>query len=193
VTYAAITADPPWHEPGGHNRGSNDKYDTLDRADILEAMVRAPEWRPAENCHLYLWTTVTSLLSGVWLMDALGFRYVTHGVWVKSKDDDLFDDAFDISLGQYFRIAHELFLFGVRGKGFAVRSEARSIPSVLVAPVPRENGRRVHSRKPEKFFDMVERRTVGARLEMFARTRRPGWDAFGNELDAQQPIATQET
>lgn len=198
--YAAICADPPWHEPGGHNRGSNDKYDTLDRAGILEVMVRAPEWRPAENCHLYLWTTVTSLLDGVWLMDALGFRYVTHGVWVKSKDDDLFDDAlsFDISLGQYFRIAHEIFLFGVRGKGFAVRSEARSIPSVLVAPVPRAtsssggNGRRIHSRKPEKFFDMVERRTVGPRLEMFARTRRPGWSAFGNELPAQEAPTTQE-
>jgi N6-adenosine-specific RNA methylase IME4 len=192
MTYAAITADPAWHEPGGHGRGSDDQYDTLDRAGLLAAMVRAPEWKPAENCHLYLWTTMTSLVDGLWLMDGLGFRYVTHGVWVKSKAD-LAGTAFDISLGQYFRGAHEVFLFGVRGRGFAVRSEAKDIPSVIVAPVPRENGRRVHSRKPDKFFDMVERRTLGARLEMFARTRRPGWDAWGNELDAHDNQPAQET
>lgn len=185
--YAAIAVDPPWHEPGGHGRGSDDQYNTLDRAGILAAMVRAPEWRPADDCHLYLWTTMTSLLDGVWLMDALGFRYVTHGVWVKAKEGELFGGSFDISLGQYFRGAHELFLFGVRGRGFAVRSEARDIPSVITAPVPREGGRKIHSRKPDKFYDMVERRTVGARLEMFARVARPGWDAWGDEA----PVATE--
>lgn len=39
-----------------------------------------------------------------------------------------------------------------------------------------------HSEKPAAFFDLVERVSPGPYLEMFARTRRDGWDAFGNEV-----------
>lgn len=184
--YAAIAADPPWHEPGGCGRGADDHYDTIkDRADILRVMVSAPCWRPASDCHLYLWTTMTSLLDGLWLVDALGFRYVTHAVWVKTKAPDLATSADpDMGLGQYFRGSHELVLFGVRGKGFAVRSEDRAIPSWFSAPVPRDrggDGKKIHSRKPEKFYDLIERRTVGERLEMFSRVARPGWAIWGDQ------------
>lgn len=191
-TFAAIAADPPWHEPGGCGRGADDHYDTIkDRSDILRAMVTAPCWRPAANAHLYLWTTMTSLLDGLWVVDALGFRYVTHAMWVKTKAPDLASAAEvepDMGLGQYFRGSHEVVLFGVRGKGFAVRSEDKSIPSWFAAPVPRERGgegKKIHSRKPDKFYEIVERRTIGARLEMFSRVARPGWEIWGDEAPAQ--------
>lgn len=41
-----------------------------------------------------------------------------------------------------------------------------------------------HSAKPKEFFDLVERVSPGPYLEMFARVRRPGWDAWGNEIPA---------
>ena len=40
-----------------------------------------------------------------------------------------------------------------------------------------------HSEKPEQFFDLVENVSPGPYLEMFARRRRAGWDAHGNEIE----------
>lgn len=41
---------------------------------------------------------------------------------------------------------------------------------------------RRHSEKPQAFFNIVERMYGGPRLELFARDRRLGWDALGDEL-----------
>jgi N6-adenosine-specific RNA methylase IME4 len=193
MTFTGIVWDCPWHEPGGHNRGADDRYATMDRAEILATILRCPVYEPAENCHGYMWTTMTSLLDGIWVLDGLGFRYVTHSVWIKTRADDLAtigEPQPDMGLGQYFRGAHELVLFGVRGKGFAVRSEDRTIPSWFAAPVPRERdgeGRKIHSRKPQKFFEMVDRRTVGPKLSMFERVARgEQWTAWGDQAPAAE-------
>ena len=189
--YSTIFADPAWNEPGGCGRGADDHYETSERHDLLKSMVSAPCWRPARDSHMWIATTMTSLPDGLWLMDALGFEYKTHIVWVKSEGDvDLVGELkLTIGLGQYFRGAHELILFGTRGKGFAVRTEAKNIPSVIIAPVPRENGKRVHSRKPEKLYQMIEARSMGPKLEMFARAVRPGWSGWRHGY----PVADVET
>lgn len=46
-----------------------------------------------------------------------------------------------------------------------------------------------HSAKPAAFFELVERVSPGPYLEMFARERRPGWFAFGNEVHSDVEIA----
>lgn len=182
-TFATTAMDPPWHEPGGCDRGSDDQYETHDRHDILAAIVSANCWAPAKDAHLWMWTTMTSLLDGIWLMDALGFTYKTHGIWVKSDGVDLVGDLkLTIGLGQYLRGAHEIYLLGTRGRGFAVRTDLMNIPSVMVAPVPRdEKNKRIHSAKPEAFYKMVEARSRGPYLEMFSRKRREGWHGWGRE------------
>ena len=44
--------------------------------------------------------------------------------------------------------------------------------------------RREHSRKPDEVADAIVRLCGDLpRIELFARTRRPGWDAWGNEVD----------
>jgi N6-adenosine-specific RNA methylase IME4 len=40
-----------------------------------------------------------------------------------------------------------------------------------------------HSEKPGEFFALVESVSPGPFFEMFARRRRPGWDAMGDQLD----------
>ena len=101
-------------------------------------------------------------------MGALGFQYKTNVVWTK---------AGRIGLGQYFRGQHELLLFGVLGKGYNVKTDDRSIGSWVHA----KRGR--HSQKPADFYDMIERRTVGPYLEIFARSHRQGWMAWGNQIE----------
>jgi N6-adenosine-specific RNA methylase IME4 len=42
---------------------------------------------------------------------------------------------------------------------------------------------RVHSKKPEEFYDLVESLCPQPKkLEMFARSRREGWEAYGLEI-----------
>jgi len=42
-----------------------------------------------------------------------------------------------------------------------------------------------HSEKPEVFYELIERMyPERSKLELFARRRRPGWSAWGNEVDA---------
>ncbi len=56
------------------------------------------------------------------------------------------------------------------------RAEARQ-DSVIEAP------RRGHSEKPEEGFAVIEKSYPEfPRLELFARSQRPGWTAWGNEL-----------
>jgi len=42
---------------------------------------------------------------------------------------------------------------------------------------------RQHSRKPEAFYALVERTCPGAKLEMFARERREGFEPWGAEVE----------
>lgn len=46
---------------------------------------------------------------------------------------------------------------------------------------------RRHSEKPELVYDLIELSFLGPRLELFARRRRQGWDAWGDQVsDAYQ-------
>jgi N6-adenosine-specific RNA methylase IME4 len=47
-----------------------------------------------------------------------------------------------------------------------------------------------HSTKPEFFQDVIELVSDAPRLEMFARRRRLGWSAFGNECNADVTLVT---
>lgn len=173
--YATILADPPWLEQGGGKckRGADKHYALLRTRDIPSAMMSAPQWQPAPNAHLYLWTTNAFLPDALFVMRALGFRYVTNVAWVKEREGKV-----QTGLGQYFRGGHELLLFGVRGSGKSVCTEVRNIPSVIKAP------RGEHSRKPDAFYEMIEARSTGPYLEMFARGKREGWKRFGLEAAA---------
>lgn len=165
VSYHCILADPPWLERGGGQsvRGAQRHYSLLHTPDIIRTIVRSEVWRPHANAHLWLWVTNNFLAHGLSVVDALGFRYVTNAVWVKDR----------MGLGQYLRGQHELLLFCVRGR---LPSLTRRCSTVIVAP----RGR--HSAKPEAAYELVEQVSPGPRLELFARTKRDGWDAFGDEL-----------
>jgi len=47
--------------------------------------------------------------------------------------------------------------------------------------------RREHSRKPDEIYSRIESLVAGPYLEMFARQKWRGWDAWGNEIDKFQP------
>ena len=171
MMFRTILMDPPWHERGGGKikRGADKHYPLLKTKEILPVVFQCEHWKSiAPNSHLFMWVTNNFLADGLWLMDALNYRYVTNLVWMKEK----------IGLGQYFRGQHEILLFGTRGrKPTEPRTERKDIPSVIQA----RKGR--HSAKPEESYTIIEERSRGPYLELFSRNNREGWTRWGNEIE----------
>lgn len=178
--YRCFLADPPWNERGGGKikRGAQRHYNLIKKtSDIIDVMKACPLLDLADDAHGYVWVTNNFLKAGIEVLEAMGFSYVSNVVWAKKQ----------YGIGRYFRGKHEILLFGVRGNGFdpRVMSKRRDLPSCLVVDHPRkEKGTRIHSKKPDAFYELIEARTHGPRLEMFARSGREGWDSFGDQLAA---------
>jgi N6-adenosine-specific RNA methylase IME4 len=176
--YHTVLIDPPWNETGGGKikRGADRHYPLLKTKDIPNVIRDSGVFNPADNCHLYLWVTNNFLPDGLWVMEQLGFRYVTMLTWAKVKSDVWSGPRPQIGLGQYFRGSTEHMLFGVRGTLPAVEKGC----TLVMAPRTR------HSQKPVEAYRLIETVSPAPRLEMFARAQRDGWDAWGNEV----PCAT---
>lgn len=165
--YRTIVADPPWNERGGGEckRGADRHYDLLKTGEIPEVMTSADCWNPADDCHLYLWATNNYLEDALWVVDELGFEYITCLTWAKPS----------FGLGYYFRGQTEQLLFC----RFEETQQTEGTHSTLIEAPKGED-----SEKPEKVYDMIEEASGGPRLEMFAREEREGWDVWGNEVES---------
>lgn len=164
--YDLILADPPWrydHQSTPAMRAVENHYPTMGQDELRALPVPA-----APACALFMWATAPKLAEAVALIDAWGFEFVTCAVWVKDR----------IGTGYWFRQRHELLLVAKRGAMSPPEPSARP-DSVIEAP----RGR--HSEKPRTVYERLERMFPHAtRLEMFARSPQPGWDAWGNEVAA---------
>ena len=172
MSFRTVVLDPPWNESGGGRikRGADKHYPLLKSADMPAVIKGCPHWTDIEvDAHMYMWVTNTFLPDGLWLMGQLGFTYKTNVVWVKQR----------IGLGQYFRGQHELCLFGAKGNSYAVRTGDKTISSVVKA----DRGK--HSKKPDVFLELVEKRSNGPYLEVFARRVRENWTCWGNEVGGE--------
>ena len=75
-----------------------------------------------------------------------------------------------MGLGSYFRSSTEHCLFALRGN---TSTRVKDIATHLMAPVA------THSEKPAEFFTIAERASYPPYLEVFSRTERPNWAAWG--------------
>jgi N6-adenosine-specific RNA methylase IME4 len=161
--FDVIYSDPPWRYEFAEsdNRAIENHYPTMDLQDICD--LRPPAF---DNAVLFLWATATKIDEALEVMAAWGFTYKTSMVWVKDK----------IGMGYYVRNQHELLLIGKRGEIPVPEPENRP-SSVLNA------SRGVHSKKPDEFYDLIERMYPGrAYAEIFARQTRPNWFSWGNQV-----------
>jgi len=189
--YGAILADPPWRFKtwgipvwNGEYRKDGTKikspprkidYPTMDIDAIAALRVRE---LAAEDCVLFMWCIWTVLPDALTIIESWGFKYKTCGFdWVKAHAGqiDLFRDDIDahMGMGYWTRANTEPCLLATRGKPKRLNADVRQ---GIIAP------RREHSRKPEGIHARIERLVAGPYVELFARERRPGWDAWGNEV-----------
>jgi N6-adenosine-specific RNA methylase IME4 len=68
----------------------------------------------------------------------------------------------------------ELVLLARRGN---CRRQRKDVRELILAP------RREHSRKPDEFYRRVEAYCAGPFVDLYARERRTGWDAYGDEVN----------
>ena len=203
--FPAILLDPPWPENGGGKikRGADRHYPTIRRlGDIVVTIRDAPVFRPAVDAHMYMCATNNYLPWALQIIAELGFRYITNFPWVKPVEpapahvEAYTTKGRNFGVGQYARGCHELVLFAVRGTGYNVcqvhppghpkagnRVTVRTDALVGVPRVLGPDGKVIHSAKPDAVRELVELRSKGPYLEMFARSRRPGWTCWGNEVD----------
>jgi hypothetical protein len=185
--YRLVLMDPPWRtvlwsgaQRTPTQKRGDDHYPTMS-AEQLAAMDVAAIAAP--DAVLAMWTLGSHLDQALALGRALGFVYVTDlFYWVKQRQlrpnqTDLFTDdvvAPPIGMGKYTRNQVEPCLLFKRGKG--VKRASASVRQLIVAP------RREHSRKPAEQYERLEALFGPVpRAEIFSRTTRPGWDAWGNE------------
>lgn len=174
MKYDVILADPPWTfevwNADKSDRHISHKYDLMTTEDICSLGV---EDLAAENCVLFMWATFPNVKDAFRVMDAWGFDYRTIAwVWVKAKRGGL---GFHFGMGYYTRANAEPCFLAVKGNMPVARHD---IQALIYAPV------REHSRKPEDQYRKIEALYPGARyLELFARRKREGWDAWGNEVE----------
>jgi N6-adenosine-specific RNA methylase IME4 len=172
--YGVIYADPPWRfEPWSRETGMDRAADNHYPTSVLDVIKSRPvEKIAAKDCALFLWATIPMLPQALAVMAAWGFTYKSAISWNKDK----------AGTGYWVRGQVELLLIGVRGH-IPAPAPGEQPPAIIEAP----RGR--HSEKPDVFAERIERLFPNvAKLEMFARKARPGWDVWGNEVAADRAV-----
>jgi N6-adenosine-specific RNA methylase IME4 len=161
--YDLILADPPWsYQNNGTRAKAKNHYQTMTLQEIKDYPVPAKD-----NSILLLWITSPLLPAGIEVMGAWNFTYKASCMWDKGI----------IGLGNYFRIQHEILLLGTRGK-VPCPDPCNRFPSIIY------ERRTQHSKKPVRAYEVIEAMYPElSKIELFARARRDGWEAIGNELE----------
>lgn len=169
-----IMADPPWSFTDRSERGDKSKtagaqYRVMTLADIKALPVLD---LAAPNCLLWLWATNPMFPQALEVVKAWGFRYSTMGDWVKTTKNG----KLAFGTGHRLRNCNEPFVIATRGEP----RTTRVVRSVVMGQV------RKHSQKPEEAYREAVRLMPGEhvrRLDLFSRTARPGWTAWGDQTD----------
>ena len=177
--YRCIVIDPPWDQGKTGlravrpNQGQDLEYPTMTLAEI--ASISVDTWA-AEDSFLWIWATNSRsrssgrpiLQQAFDLMEHWGYRYYTILTWDKGTGPCPFGP---------FQITTEHCLFGYKGK-FDLPKESMGQMKTLFA----ESSKR-HSEKPSKLYTHIREHFPGPRLDIFARRRHCGFEAWGNETE----------
>lgn len=167
-----IMIDPPWrlatYSDKGKKKAPERHYPTLP-IEVIRSFPVGDLASP--NSLLWCWGTNPMLDQQIDCVKHWGFKFITTGVWVKTTKNG------KISFGTGYRLrgASEPFIIATIGNP----PTAKNVRSVIMAPI------REHSRKPDEAYRIAERYVLGdpRRVDIFARQERPGWQAWGNEVE----------
>lgn len=173
--FRIVYADPAWEYRNATIRGGAEHhYPTMS----LERICAMPVAKlAADDAALFLWSTWPTLPDALKVIEAWGFTFKNCGLlWVKTTKTNT--DA--VGLGHWTRGNTEPCLFATRGKPERADASVRQVmitEELLCAP------RGAHSAKPPEARERIVRLLGDVpRIELFARERVPGWEAWGNQV-----------
>jgi len=166
--YSVIYADPPWKYDAGdqHTFEEQETVKSTHYPDMtFDEICQVPVSQMAyDDCVLFLWVPAPLNEKAFQIITAWGFEYKAQMIWDKVKHN----------VGHYVSVRHELLLICHRGCPPKV---PKLVDSVY------EEERTEHSKKPIYFRKLIdELYPAGKRIELFAREKTEGWDAWGNEV-----------
>lgn len=167
--FRVIYLDPAWNFDGGGDRNAREHYACMS-LDELRALPVGDLAAP--DCAMFMWVTDPFLEEGIKLMRHYGFRYTSVGfTWAKRTK---LDTGWHFGTGYGTRANAETCILGMVGTMGLPKD--RSVRRLIVEPI------REHSRKPDRVVSDIEKLYDGPYVELFARARRPGWAAWGNQV-----------
>lgn len=158
--FSTLYVDPPWRYNNSGTRGAAEKhYRCMTIKEIKNLPIKELS---ADNSHLHFWTTKDFVFDAKDVLEHWGFKYKSMLIWVKPQ----------MGMGNYWRVSHEILLFGMKGKlPFQVKNKKSWV----------EHPRMKHSQKPEVVRKMIEEVSPEPYLELFGRNDIENWTVFGNE------------
>lgn len=192
--YKVILADPPWQY---FNPKNNDPsmggitYDTMPVEDIMKMPIQE---LCDKDCALFMWATMPKLKEAFQVIESWEFNYTTCAfVWIKLNKNAGFiektinkikyiiiEGGFYSGLGHWVNGNAEICLFAKKGHP---KRNKKNVKQLIFSPL------RHHSAKPVEVRNrIVELMGNVPRIELFARDRVDGWDAFGNEIESDITI-----
>lgn len=176
MRYPILYVDPPWDYKGQTQHGGKGNsdtgsalahYPTMTLKELIALKPMIDELVDTDAL-MFMWTSSPHLDQAIDLLKGWGFAWATVGfVWYKEKPNP----------GFYTMSECELCLIGKKGKIPTPRG-ARNVRQFL----SEKRGR--HSEKPQEIRNRImEMFPTQNRIELFARQRVDGWDAWGNEIE----------
>ena len=169
--YQIIYADPPWNFKAWGKTGRKapqHHYSCMNDEEIYNLPVAE---LADKNCALFLWATYPLLKAALQTIESWGFIYRTVAfTWVKTTKND----KYHFGLGYWTRANPEICIIATRG---VIKRINAGVRNLQIYPV------KEHSRKPSEIrCKIVELLGDLPRIELFARERVEGWDAWGLEV-----------
>ena len=166
-TYRVVVVDPPWEIEAGYDRpnrllqSAGPPYPTMSLDEIKDMELPLL----ADDAWVFLWTIRSFLFDAPAVLEAWGVEFCFPMVWHKPWGPQVKERP--QSNGEYILVGR---------KGKAEFRDLTKFQMVFDAPNPKD-----HSVKPDEFYELIKRVTVGPRLDMFSRRQIEGFYPWGKE------------
>lgn len=173
MKYKTVVIDPPWQvccnltKVKFYRCGKKLPYKVMTDEEIATFPIND---FADDNCDLFMWVTHTKLPMALEILKKWGFHYHCLLTWDKQNG---------VCLNGFYRRT-EFVIYAYRGKlGIDVK-EGNYLPTLF------KEQSTINSRKPDIFYQLLLKRTQKPRIDIFARRKHVGFDAFGDEVEENQ-------
>lgn len=169
--FGVVLSDPAWpYDNSDQHEGSRGHipYPGQPVEDIVRLHAVELPARTADDAILFLCVTNAFVPVAVKIAESGAWTWRTMITLVKSRT----------GMGTWPRGRTEHIVILSKGNPTHTLNEITTWLADRVIEMPRE-----HSQKPEELYQVIEKHCGGPRLEMYARSVREGWSAWGAEAD----------